>query len=173
MDVLAYEAQKYLSKALAPTTSSLYRTAFKKFASFCQWDRRSVLPLQEQALIRFVTQQAHRLRYQSIRTYLSGIQFYSLARGYPHLIAHMHKLFLVLRGIRRAQAESYTSSQKRPMTLWHILMLFDFVEARYSPVDAAMLRTAFSFAFYAMLRVSEYTARSSSAFDADSTLSTQ
>jgi len=82
----------------------------------------------------------------------------------------MHQLFLVMRGIRRHQASHNPRRPKNPITLLHLLILFDFVSARHIPYDAAMLRTAMSFAFYGMLRVSEYTASGVHSFHSNSTL---
>ena len=170
MDVLAAEAERYASLALAPTTSALYTTALRSFSIFCAHERVSVFPLEEVTLIRFVSFKARFILHQSIQTYLTGIQFHASASGFSEVIGHMYQLSLVMKGIRRRQAAGAARQPKSPITLRHLFILVDFVSAKYSPYDANMLRTAMSLAFYGMLRVSEYTASGVFTFQRDSTL---
>ena len=83
----------------------------------------------------------------------------------------MHQLFYALRGIRHRDNISHRRPPRRPITLHHLSLLFQFIDNHVKPHhDRLMLHSAFSLAFYGMLRSSEYTSPSISRFDSDSTL---
>ena len=113
---------------------------------------------------------ARSLSYATIKTYLAGIEFYSIRSGFCRVIPFMQRLFYVLRGIRRYKAAQSNRPPKKPITVVLLVSLFRFTSLSYSPHDAAMLHVAMSFAFFGMLRVSEYTVARSFQFSPNSTL---
>lgn len=156
--------------ALAVNTRAVYSTAFKSFRDFCSIDRCVLFPLSEHTLIRYVCHKARVIRYSSIKTYLAGIQFAAIYSGFNPTISGMHQLFYVLRGIRRHQVNIGIHTIKQPISLIHLNILFNASSRQFQEVDAAMLQSAMSFAFYGMLRVSEYTSSHVSSFNSSSTL---
>ena len=160
MDVLASQANRYLSLSIANSTHHIYNAALTSYLSFCSHNGSHPFPLSEGTLIRYCCSVANRLKFRSIKTYLAGIQFHSYVRGFQHSMVSMHQLYYVLRGIRRNQSFAPGNPRKHPITLVHLALLFDIVKVQYSFHDASMLQSAMSLAFFAMLRASEYTSPS-------------
>lgn len=170
MDNLDRNSSSYLSLSLSTNTLASYDTALRSFSIFCAQDRTVPFPLAERTLIRYICFLARRIKYSSIKIYLSGIRFHSLIRGYKADIDSMHKLYYVLRGIRRHHSQIYLSLQKAPILRSDLSIFYDVVSFKLSHHNGSMLQTAMSFAFYGMLRVSEFTSLSRRSFDPASTL---
>ena len=116
---------------------------------------------------------ARHTRYSTIKTYLAGIQFYAIYRGFQPSVASMHQLYYVLRGIRRRQALAGSPIPKQAISIVHLHILFNHTTTHSNNRDATMLQTAMSFVFYGMLRISEYTSSHTSRFVAATTLLVQ
>lgn len=129
-----------------------------------------MFPLCETILIQYVCMLARSIRHDSIKTYLSGIQFSAIRAGFDRTIPPMQRLFYVMRGIRRFQAFHSRQPPKKPILVNQLRDLFTFVSRKYSAFDRSMLRTAMAFAFFGMLRASEYTVSHTSHFTPNSTL---
>ena len=144
---LSTDALFYYDHALSPNTISIYRTAVRSFILFCHHAFFSPFPLSEHTLIQYVCMLARSLSYATIKTYLAGIEFYSIRSGFCRVIPFMQRLFYVLRGIRRYKAAQSNRPPKKPITVVLLVSLFRFTSLSYSPHDAAMLHVAMSFAF--------------------------
>ena len=119
----------------------------------------------------YVSFLARHIKYSSIKTYLAGIQYHAITRGFTTSICSMQKLHYVLRGIRRHHAVIFHITPKLPISITHLSILFDFTDRHYHRQDASMLQTAMSFAFFGMLRSAEYCVSRTSVFvPADSML---
>ena len=109
-----------------------------------------------------------RVAYKTIKVYLCGVQYWSKLQGGTTLIKNMPRLHYVKTAIRRVQGSLYNKPARTPVT-WHMLeRICAFIASTESAYDGEMLTSAVLLAFFALLRVSEYTTPSSSTFD-DST----
>ena len=79
---LASNMNRYFEYALAPSTRSTYRSGLNSYSVFCKQLRVSRFPLQEINLQLFVTSLAARVKYSTIKVYLSGIQYQSITLGF-------------------------------------------------------------------------------------------
>ena len=114
-------------------------------------------PLFQMNLEYFVTSLAQRVQFETIRTYLAGIQYYSVLGGFPQRICDMTRLYYVLRGIRRTQAGNFHRAPRQAILPAHMGQLFRFFESAYNFIDGAVLRAAVCLAFFGLLRSAEYT----------------
>ena len=97
--------------------------------------------------------------------YLCGVQYWSKLQGGTTLIKKMPRLHYVKTAIRRVQGSMYNKPARTPVS-WHMLeRICAFIACTESAHDADMLTSAVLLAFFALLRVSEYTTPSSSTFD--------
>ena len=109
----------YFAKGLAPSTHKAYSSAQNQYLSFCTANQLQPIPLSEATLCQFVTELANSsLKHQSIKCYLSGIRLLQISAGLDDPFTHtMPRLKLVLRGVKRHQAECGTNSRRRlPIT---------------------------------------------------------
>ena len=169
------EARKngYLSRALATSSMGTYKTGIKQYIAFCNKVRAPTIPLSESTLENFSVSLSSRISYKSIKVYLYGVQFWSKLQGCGVLIKKMHRLKYVLRGIRRAQGNSFNRPTRPPITWSMLQQVCAFVARSESPHDADMLISAALLAFFGLLRVSEYTCPSPSNYDHEVHLSVQ
>ena len=146
---------RYFEYALAPSTRSTYRSGLNSYSVFCKQLRASRFPLQEINLQLFVTSLATRVKYSTIKVYLSGIQYQSITLGFDTKISDMGKLYYVLRGIWRLQCNG--SCQRLPITPQHLRDMITFIEnSLFTSYDKAMWKGLILVAFFGLLRVSEY-----------------
>lgn len=147
----------YLRASLAPNTLNVYGAGLRRYLQFCSVTQVTPFPLSAPTLELFVTSLGRRVAFKSIKVYLSGLQYFSTLRGWPHRISSMPSLAYVLRGIRRVQGPSFSRPVRAPLLLSHLLWVFRRGPASFSPRDMSMIRAAFALAFYGLLRVSEFT----------------
>ena len=132
----------------------------------------SPLPLSEHYLELFVTHLHTTVAHDSIKVYLYGVQFWSKMHGDRTIIADMPRLEYVMMAIRRVQGNTFTRPVRPPIT-WHMLhTICTHIAHTETEFDGAMLTAAALLAFFAMLRVSEYTSISPS-HDLDDSLTVQ
>ena len=158
MAPLIPDLTRFLHASLAPSTTSTYRSAWASYNTFCMSVGALPYPCQQILLLFYVTYLARRVSYSTIKVYLAAIQFHSYWLGHDTKLAEMHQLFYALRGIRRQDNISHRRPPRRPITLHHLSLLFQFINNHVK------------LAFSGMLRSSEYTSPSISCFDSDSTL---
>ena len=97
-----------------------------------------------------------RLPHRTVKVYLAGIQFSSMARGYAESLHPMRRLGCLVAGIRRRHC-GRGSRTRDPILIRHMRMLFAPFDRYCCHPDALMLRAAVSFAFFGLLRCSTYT----------------
>ena len=163
--VLEQEKLFYLRQALAESTKRTYNVGVNHYYIFCQQTMVVPFPLHEAILEDFVVSLARRVGYRTLKVYLCGIQFASHVKGLPQLIIHMARLRIILRGIRKAQKGSHLRQPKIPVSPNHIRRTLAFIQSKYSARDGNMLSAAVLLAFFGMLRVSEYTAPTTTTFE--------
>ena len=101
---------------------------------------------------------------------MSAIKMFALGNGYESF-QHYHRLFLTMRGIKRAQKSKFKKPKRTPinpnilqeikMNLFNSLYLF---EDKLMTWGGAMM-----LAFFGFMRVSEYTTERTKSFDPEST----
>ena len=154
----------YLSKALSANTRNTYRSGLLAYHRFCCQIQNKMFPLQEYYMQLFVTSLAGKVKYSTIKTYLSGIQYESITLGYSEKISHMARLYYTIRGIRRSHPDN--RRQRLPITTKHLKAMLRFIKySLFSPHDKAMWSALILLAFFGLLRVSEYVTPSTNKFD--------
>lgn len=171
MDSLIPAMNQLMSSSLAANTMRLYQTAYNGYLSFCRFAGLHPLPITEYNLLFYVTSVANRLAYQSIKTYLAGIQYHSVRLGTPTNIANMSQLYYLLRGVRRTQGRSHSRPPRSPVTTANLQQLLLFIQTQdISSHDKRLLWAAITVAFFGLLRVSEYTSGHTTTYNRTNTL---
>jgi len=155
-----------MMEGVALSTRRSYTSGMNRYQSFCISYRIPVFPLYEHNLSPFVyTIFQQGLRFETIKVYLCGIQFFSNMFGYRTDLGSMTQLRYLCRAIRRNQGPS-PRQQRQPITPAHLRTMLSFLSsARFSSQDKYMWRCVILTAFFGLLRVSEYTLPSCTAFD--------
>ena len=146
------------SHSLAESTFRLYSLAFNNYFVFCTNVNIQPLPITEFNLLFYVTSLSSRLSYKSIKTYLSGIQFHSVAVGYSVQLSSMHQLYYLLRGIRRTQGNSRTRARRLPITVHNLYQLQNYIKKMVTSFhNKRLLWSAVTLSFFGLFRSSEIT----------------
>ena len=141
--------------AIAPSTRKVYAAGVRMFKSFCKSHDLCSLPASELTIRLFCTAQSIRVSFSTISTYVSAVRMYHLERG-PTADALL--LALLLQGIKRRYRPYQNSRQPITATiLRHLRPALDSLPL--TSHQAALYWAAFTLAFYAFLRVGEYTSQ--------------
>ena len=102
---------------------------------------------------------------------MAAINYFSHTKGYTPNINKFHRLYLLLRGIKRTQGKKFTKQKRAPITP-AILRNINSNLFNSSKIyeDKIMLWTAILVAFFGFLRISEYTAIYKTKYDPATTL---
>jgi len=163
----------YVEQALAQSTRRTYKSAEKRYLSFCTTHHIPPLPVYEQTLCRYVASLANEgLRHISIKAYLAAIRQLSIQQdeGDPH-ISGMAKLELVLRGIKRVQASHQAAPTRQPITIELLEKLRDTWLTGTPTWNERMLWAAASLCFFGFFRSGEITIPNDRSFDTSCHLS--
>ena len=147
---------QYQSLGVAPSTRRTYQAGVRSYLQFCNSYHIPPFPASSLTLRYFCTYTAQRVSYKTIKVYLSGIRLEHLERGHSDP-TNDPLLHLLCKGIKRCQGD--TSRQRLPITI-NILKLLKTQlhnSGNYSIVEKRLLWSAFTLAFYAFLRASEFT----------------
>ena len=154
----------YFQVSLAPNTRVTYRSGLNAYRTFCKQLSTHIFPISEINLQLFVMSLASRVKFNTVKVYLCGIQYESIVRGYTNKISSMSKLHYVMRGIRRMHPNS--SLQRLPITPTHLREMINFIQtSSFSNHDKAKWKCLILVAFFGLLRVSEYTCFSKSNYN--------
>ena len=158
------ERSKYISSCVAPNTQKTYRTGVNHYRRFCAQLGVPHLPLNQVTLELFVVSLASRVGHKSIKVYLCGVLLDSTLSGFSEQIRGMPRLHYVIRGIKVSQGQAHVKPPRVPVTIGNLHTLLHLISQSYPHHDREMLASAVLLAFFGLLRVSEYTAVSSSHF---------
>ncbi len=157
----------YLDHALAPSTKRTYGSAKKLYILFCRSHNIPPFPTSEPVLCRFVARLANSsLKHTSIKCYLAAVHHLQieLGQGDPDMTS-MAKLELVIKGVKRVQAENLQPRSRRPITIDLLRMLHSSWSSSPRTRDKVMMWAAASLCFFGFLRSGEITVPSDAAFD--------
>ncbi len=168
---MAEPAAFYLAKGLASSTKKSYESSQRRYLHFCKSHQVNPLPLSEHILCHFAANLAQEgLKHQSIKAYLAGIRNLQITQGLPDPNSVlMPRLHLVLKGIKRHQAES-TNNCKRtrlPITLLILKQLQDYWSANVSFSEAVLLWAASCICFFGFFRSGEICIPSRASFNSN------
>ena len=148
---------EYQSLGVAPSTHRTYQARVRSYQQFCKQYNVPDFPSTSLTLRYFSTSIAQRVSYKTIKVYLAGIQLEHLERGFQDP-TNDKLLQLLCTGIKRSQGG--TSRTRLPITVNILRTLKNQLQSEesYSLLEKRLLWSAFTLAFYAFLRASEFTA---------------
>ena len=128
-------------------------------------------PPTEHTLILYATHIASYSSHSNVKLHMAAIKHHTTVKGYPLDFRLYTRLFLLMRGIKRAEGRKYSVPKRRPITpnLLQIMHSNLFNSSRLYE-DKLMLWAAITMAYFGFLRVSEYTSTHKTKFDPLSTL---
>ena len=150
-------AADLVQSGLAPNTRKSYSLALQKLSDFrSKYDLQQTWPIPLNDILNFIAYLVtENISTSTVTAYLSGISYYHKLSGYNDTTKH----FIVgkaLEGCKRKKGH-----QKDPRSPITIPILTDLVKNSHnfcsSVFEATMFSAAFTLAFFAMLRVSEFT----------------
>ena len=164
-----------LRASVADTTHQRYKKCLETYLEFCKRLDLCAYPLHQQNVILFVTELAEiPTSYGNIKTHVAAVKFFAETQGYTtddHCIKVFHKLYRVIRGIRRYQGKRFQKTPREPITPQLLEAIqFNMTNSTRSYEEKVMLWAAMLTAFFGFLRVSEYTSAFVKTFDPASTL---
>ena len=164
-------AQYYLEISIAPTTHRNYSSAVNLYRSFCSQHQITSFPPCEHTLILFATHIAAHTSHGNVKLHLCAVKHRSILLGHDIPFSDFHRLYLLLRGIKRAQGRSHSLPKRLPITpiLLRTIKENLFNSSRLFQ-DKVMIWAAITTAFFGFLRVSEYTTTRKTQYDPTSTL---
>ena len=159
-DPLKDEVLKYANWALSWNTNRTYTSGEKRFIQFCVMNRLAtltgdILAASEGTLIYFASYLACTVRHGTINTYLAAIHNLHIISGYKDPLRGRLLLKKILRGILRYQGSPRIRRQF--LTLGVLLAFRPILDSWLGPRDFSMIWAAFTLAFFAFLRCSEFT----------------
>lgn len=159
MGALEIEAQRLLRASLATSTHSVYQRGISALQQFrCQWGFPDLWPVPEGQIVAFISSMSLAGKSPAtIGSYIAGIAFQHKIRGWqdPTKTFVAQKL---LEGCKRLNGRADT---RLPVTLTILQdMLSALGRACRSNYEVALFEAAFTLAFFAFLRVGEFTTKS-------------
>ena len=157
--------------SIAPNTRRNYSAAVCTYNTFCSHNGLSPFPPLQRTLILFATHIAEYSSHSNVKLHLSAIKHNSILRGHTVPFSEFDQLYLLLRGIKRAQGRSRSLPNRLPITPQLLKIIHNnLFNSSKLYEDKIMLWAAITTAFFGFLRVSEYTTTHKTQFDPSSTL---
>ncbi|XP_065058040.1 uncharacterized protein LOC135685877 [Rhopilema esculentum] len=151
--------QTLLAQSLSVNTRKTYSSAQKQFITFCQQneflhDNGSPCPASGLTLLRFIGKAGKTCQASTLKVYLAAVRALHIAEGYPDPLQNLHRIPLVVRGLRRVKS-SNAAATKLPITA--LILHTIKVQLDLTKFDDAMLWAACCTAFFGFLRAAEFT----------------
>ena len=168
---LTMAAQRYVQQSVAPNTRNQYLAKIKNYVQVCQNLQLNPSPITQDKLIIYATHLAQHISHQSIKCHLSAIKYHAQVHGQDTDFTTFSRLFRLLTGIKRAQAQKFTKPKRIPVTPSLLYSLRSNLFKSTIPYDdKLMLWAAMLTAFFGFLRISEYTSTHARSHDPTTTL---
>ena len=165
----------YFAKGLAPSTQRTYKSGQERFLKFCQQGNFTPLPVNQSLLCSYVSYLADQgLKHCTIKVYLSAIRNLQISYGLgdPFAGVAWPQLDLVMRGVKRAEAEKGVTARERlPISPGILSQLKGVWSSSGHTHDTKMIWAACTLCFFAFLRAGEMTVPNNQAFDESAHLS--
>ena len=150
-------AQYFIDHSLAPGTNAQYSRMYRDYKLFCYHSKLRYVPVSQEVLLLYCSYLSRRMGYKCIKSYLSGIRFNFIIRNRIFDLSNMHKLYYMLRGIRRVQGSSHSRPARSPISTTHLVLIHNLLySGSYSVYERRLYWSASTLAFFGLLRVSEY-----------------
>ena len=139
--------------------------------TFCNQHNLAPYPPLEETLVLFATHIASFSSHSNVKVHLCAIKHQCIIQGEFAPFRDFDRLYLLLKGIRRAQGRSHSLPKRLPITpsLLRIIHNNLFNSSRLFE-DKVMIWAAITTAFFGFLRISEYTAFRKTNYDPSTTL---
>ena len=163
MEALGVEARRLMSESSAKSTWKAYKTGLTVFDAF-RSDHSLIhvwpVPINHFVLfISFLSLSGRSLN--TVRTYLAAINALHKLKNLPCSSSHFI-IVKILEGFRRSNSPS--SRKRSPITFPLLVKIHKVLEGVcYSNYEVNLFRAAFSLAFFALLRISEFAVSSKNA----------
>ena len=138
------------AQTLAPNTQKTYGSQLRLYTAFCADLGYRPVPAAPETLSRYIAFLTDRIKYRSIRCYLSAVRILHLEMGHPNPLEDSWFLSSLLKGVRRTLGDP--TAPKKPITpdiLLHIRAQLDFSK----PLDVVFWAAALLM-FFTLLRKS-------------------
>ena len=113
---LDWDLASLVSKALAGSTTATYKVGIRRYITFCRHLDVATVPSTRRHIALFATHLSSYLRLPTIRVYLAAVSFLNQASGHRSPVGNNPLLKLVIRGIRRKQAQLPLSKPRLSIT---------------------------------------------------------
>ena len=155
-------ASSLVDKALSPATHKTYQRAVQQYVKFIEdvFDKSTKpFPASSQCIMLFVAHcYDNNLAASTVLTYVSALSYFHKIRGWTDTTQN----FVVKKCLQGYQKERPSSDQRKPITVNILLKLIESLNhTTSSHFTRVLLRAMFLLAFHAMLRVGEFTVKSS------------
>jgi hypothetical protein len=138
----------------------VYSSAQKRYLQFCESYNLAAIPAVERVLLMYVTYlHDQKLKYSTIKTYLSALRSMHVLQGFPNPLENCHRLQMALRSIQQA---SDAPIQKLPITVQLLCNIRDVMGIHYND---KLMWAAMTLGLFGLLRAAEFTVTSSSGFN--------
>ena len=163
-DILVQASARTLSHSLSQNTNRTYASNFALFLGFCErqnlspvlngWDKRK----DEDTLIAFILYEfeIHGNKYSTLKIKLSAIRAAMMEEGYANPIEGKYTLARHMKGVKALRG-STDAKEPLPAEAFRIML----ISTQGKSVKIRCIALAIAFAFFFLLRVSEFAARDS------------
>ena len=160
------QSRYLLTQSIAPSTATNYTSAMRSFHLFCNHYNLNMHPPSQQTLILYATHVSSYSSHDNVKLHMSAIKHFTITAGHHLDFKNFHRLYLLLRGIKRSQGKRFCLPKRQPITpdLLHLIRENLFNSTRPYE-DKLMLWSAITTAFFGFLRVSEYTSTHRTKYD--------
>ncbi|XP_020612894.1 uncharacterized protein LOC110051215 [Orbicella faveolata] len=155
----------------AVPSARTYSAGVQRYITFCTSRQWQSFPATEPTLHYFAAFLADQVSYRTVKLYMASIRFVHIENNLPDPFQDTPLLHLLLRGIKCSVGLSSKCCLPITMSLLWKLKTELAQAPDILPCDKLMLWSAFTLAFFAFLRSSEFTLPSTSHFNALSHLS--
>ena len=164
---LEQQAALLLSQSIAPSTKKNYSSAMQSFQLFCNHFSLQPTPPSEQTLILYATHISSYSSHSNVKVHMAAVKHHTIIQGHPLDFKNFDRLYLLIRGIKRAEGKKFSLPKRRPITpnLLHTIHDNIFINSYRVYEDKLMLWAALLTAFFGFLRVSEYTSSHKTKYD--------